>query len=192
MALIIPAMSALVGADVKSEIIRMAGLCREVYARAAISGLTHRLTIDLDNQHYWVEVKEGDAGVIAPELGYEELLKNLVNKDQKEKEQSPEYDYVPRYQNAEGELGEKQALSKNLVFYGVWTEHMSEASRSGIVSIYFFADHTQNAFISVAEKGDEEDSALYLALSPLTGAVSIDLGEPAINTLLEGERESEE
>lgn len=193
MAIIIPAISSIAGADVKNEAMRIAGLCHEVYARAAISGITHRLNIDLDNQSYWVEIKEGDAGTIAPEIGYEELMKDLVAKGKKEAEKSFEYQYLPQYKEVSGPLGEKLSLGKNIVFHGAWTEQMPEIARTGIVSIYFFSGgYTQASFVSLAQKGDEEDTAIYVALSALTGAVSIDLGEPDIQNLLEGEGEQED
>lgn len=192
LAIIIPALSSISSADIKNEAVTIAGLSHEVYARAAISGVTHRLNIDLDNQKYWVEAKEGDAGLIAPEMGYDELMKSLQAKGEKEAQQSPEYKYVPHYKAAEGVLGQINELGRNIVFYGAWTEQMTEVARSGIVSIYFFSGgYTQSAFVSLAQKDDEKDSAIYLALSPLTGSVSINFGEPNIQDLLEGESEKE-
>jgi len=193
MAIIIPAISSIAGADIKNEATRIAGLCNEIYARAAISGITHRINIDLDNQSYWVEIKEGSAGEIAPEMGYEELMNSLVAKGKKEAEKSFEYQYVPQYKELPGPLGEKNTLGKNIVFHGAWTEQMPEIARTGIVSIYFFSGgYTQASFVSLAQKGDEEDTSIYVSLSPLTGAVSINLGEPDTKDLLEGEGTGEE
>lgn len=192
MAIVIPAINSIAGADVKNEATRIAGLCNEIYARAAISGITHRINIDLDNQSYWVEVKEGDAGTIAPEIGYEELMNSLIAKGKQEAEKSFEYQYLPQYKALLGPLGEKNTLGKNIVFHGAWTEQMTEVARTGIVSIYFFSGgYTQASFVSLAQKGDEEDTAIYVSLSPLTGAISINLGEPETKDLLEGEGEKE-
>jgi prepilin-type N-terminal cleavage/methylation domain-containing protein len=192
MAIVIPALSSIAGADVKNEVTRMIGLTQEVYARAAISGITHRINIDLDNQNYWVEVKEGEAGTIAPEMGYEELMNVLITKSKKEAENAFEYQYVPHYKEVSGPLGEKSTLEKNIVFHGAWTEQMPEVARTGIVSIYFFSGgYTQASFVSLAQKGDQEDTSIYVALSPLTGAASTNQGEPNIKDLLEGEGEKE-
>jgi type II secretory pathway pseudopilin PulG len=192
MAIVIPAISSLAGADVKNAVVHFAGLTREVYSRAAISGITHRINIDLDKQNYWVEVRENEAGNIAPDLGYEELIVELRKKSEKEAKKSAEYQYVPHYKAVEGELGEKKTLDKNLIIYGAWTEQMTEVARTGLVSIYFFAGgYTQSAFVSIAQKDDEADTAMYIALSPLTAAVSINLGEPNTNDLLEGQSQPE-
>ena len=192
LAIVIPAISSIAGSNVKSEATRFAGFCHEVYARAAILGITHRINIDLDNQTYWVEIKEGDAGTISPEIGYEELMKNFIAKGKEEAKKSFEYQYVPQYKEISGPLGEKNTLGKNIVFHGAWVEGMPEIARTGTVSIYFFSGgYTQASFVSLAQKGDEEDTAIYVALSPLTGDVSIDLGEPDIKNLGESESESE-
>ena len=190
MAILIPTLNSIAGADVKNEIVRMAGLMRELYNHARISGITHRINIDLDNQNYWVEAKEGDAGIIAPELGYKELMEELITKG-KEAQKNPEYQHVPQYKESK-DFGEKIQLGKNIVFYGAWTEDMPEVARTGIVYIYFFPKgYTQSAFVSIAQRGDEQDTAMYVALSPLTGAVSIDYSEPETKDLREEESDKE-
>jgi prepilin-type N-terminal cleavage/methylation domain-containing protein len=189
-AIAIPTLRSLSGASIKNEVIRISGLASEVYAHAAISGITHRVNFDLDEQNYWVEKKVEDAGTVAPELGYEELMKERISKITSDEEKEKVQRFLPNFKAAEGELGEKHQLDTDLVLYGAWTEHMEEVSRTGIVSVYFFSGgYTQSAFISIAKKGEEADSSMYVALSPLTGAVEIDLGEPDINQLLESEKE---
>jgi len=178
----------LIGLDLKNEITRIAGLTSEVYDLAAISGKTHRIVFDLDNGSYWVEEKVGEALEIKPELGYEELIKARLQEHKEESESGVEF--LPEFKTASGVLGEKYELPTDTVIYGAWTEHMSEIARSGHVFIYFFSGgYTQVSFVSLAVKGNEEKSAIYLSLSPLTGAVKIDLGEPDINILGAGEGE---
>ncbi len=177
------------GLDLKNEITRIAGLSSEVYDLAAISGKTHRVVFDLENSSYWVEEKVGDAGEIKPELGYDDLIKARLL-EQKEDVGSGN-EFLPEFKIVSGPLGEKYELPKDVAIYGAWTEHMAEVARTGLVSIYFFSGgYTEVAFVSLAIKGNEEKSAIYLSLSPLTGAVKIELGEPDINTLMapEGEK----
>lgn len=188
-AIAIPTINSLNGTDLKNEVMRVSGLFSEVYSRAAISGITHRVNFDLDNQSYWVEKKVGDAGTLAPELGYEEIMKEKLKNYTSEQEKEKIERFLPNFKVVEGDLGEKYKL-KNLVIYGAWTEHMQEVAREGIVSIYFFSGgYTQSAFISIGKKDEEADTSMYVALSPLTGAVEINFGEPDINQLLESERE---
>ncbi len=47
-AIAIPTLRSLSGASIKNEVIRISGLASEVYAHAAISGITHRVNFDLD------------------------------------------------------------------------------------------------------------------------------------------------
>ena len=185
-AIAIPSVRSLGGLDLKTDIVKIAGLSSEVYDLAATSGKTHRIVFDLDNQQYWVEEKVGDAGLIAPELGYEDLMKEKSEK----KDGSPADKFAPSFKEAAGSIGEKNVLAKNLVIHGVWTEEMNDIARAGKVAIYFFAGgYTQVAFVSLAIKGEEEDSSMYLALNPLTAAVTIDRGEPNIKELLSAEGE---
>jgi general secretion pathway protein H len=186
-AIAIPTIRSLGSLDLKSDIVKIAGLSSEVYALASISGKTHRIVFDLDEQKYWVEEKVGDAGQISPELGYEDLMKAKTEK----KDEQPADKYAPSFKDAEGYGGEKNALSKNLVIHGVWTEEMNEVARAGKVAIYFFqGGYTQSAFVSLAIKGEEEGTSMYMSLNPLTAAVEIKMGEPDTKDLLsvEGEK----
>lgn len=190
MVIAIPAIRSISQADVKGEIMRLAGLTSEVYARAAVSGINHRISFDLEEGSYWVEEKAQEAGEFSPDLGYEELMKELQNQSEENRKKMDQF--IPNYKAVSGDLGEKYSLPKSLKLYGVWADNMDAVSRSGKVYVYFFAGgYTQLAFISILEKGDEEaSSAMYLSLSPLTGRVEINYGEPETGELLDSERES--
>lgn len=178
MMVVVPAINTIAGSDIKNQINQIAGLANELHSRAAIGGISHRINFDLDNQTYWVEKKVGDAGTFAPELGYKELMEVLIKKDNKDKNDN---DFMAKFTEVEGE---KFTLAKNLVFHGAWASPMKEIARTGIVSMYFYDDGDNDpSFISIAKKGDEEDSAMYFEPNPLTGAATIDFGEPDINTL---------
>ncbi|HXW60427.1 MAG TPA: prepilin-type N-terminal cleavage/methylation domain-containing protein [Myxococcota bacterium] len=192
MAIIIPSINSLSGTKVKEQVMRIAGLTNEVYAKAAVSGITHRINFDLENNTYWVEQREGEISAKAPDLGYDELIVQLRAKEKNfGKEKRPEF--VPKYKAVEGFLGEKYNMPKGLALYGAWTDQMKDVARTGVVSIYFFSGgYTQTSFVSVAEKGDEHDSAMYIALSPLTGAASINFGEPSTASLLDEQSDSKQ
>lgn len=55
MAIAIPSVNALTGAELRSNTAQIAGTIREGYARAAITGKTHRLVFDLDSGLFWLE-----------------------------------------------------------------------------------------------------------------------------------------
>lgn len=178
----IPSLSSLLSLDIKKEVMKLAGLSSEVYARASLSGKTQRIVFDLDEQKYWVEEKEGEVGEISPELGYEEIVKEMI-KENREKDAEKD-DFIPNFKAVEGTLGEKQSLPDNVVFFGAWTEQLQEVERKGQVSIYFFPDgYTQSCFVSLAAKGEDE-SSFYISLNPLTAKAEINVGEPQISDLL--------
>lgn len=187
--IVIPTINSLQSLDLKNEIVKLAGLSSEVYALAALSGKTHRIVFNLDEQTYWVEQKSGDAGEISPELGYEELMKMRVEETVRDQRSEGADRFIPKFKKVEGRIGEKLELAKNVVFHGLWAESMDDVVRTGQAFIYFFSEgYTQSCFVSLAIKG-EEDSAMYLALSPLTGSAKIDFGEPEISDLINAEGE---
>jgi prepilin-type N-terminal cleavage/methylation domain-containing protein len=190
-ALIIPAIRAVVGLDLRGEITKIAGLSNEVYALAAVSGKTHRIVFDLDTNKYWVEEKVGDAGEIKPELGYEDLMKSRIENKGSPKEDDAAKAYLPSFKEVEGPLKEKFDLPKDAVIYGAWTEAMTDVARTGQVAIYFFTGgYSQASFVSLAVKGEEEDTAIYFSLNPLTAEVTIKLGEPDTKDLVAAESET--
>ncbi len=183
LALVIPAIRAIGGFDVRGEIVKIAGLSNEVYALAAIAGKTHRIVFDFDENKYWVEEKVGDAGEITPELGYEDLLKERQTQG-KDKDDDAVKAFLPSYKEVEGHLKEKIELPTGIVLYGAWTETMSDVARGGQVAIYFFSGgYTQASFVSLAAKDDEEDTAVYFSMDPLTAEITINQGEPDIKEL---------
>lgn len=178
----IPSLRAISGLDVKKEITKVAGLSSEVYSTASIMGKTHRIVFDFGENSYWVEEKEGEVWEPSPDLGYDEVLKELIKRNREEEKKNP---FLPSYKAVDGPLGEKQVLPKDMVIFGVWTEQMQEVERSGQAYIYFFSDgYTENSFVSLGLKGEDVDSAFYLALDPLTGKAQINVGEPEISDLL--------
>jgi general secretion pathway protein H len=180
-----PALSSLTGMDQKKEITKIAGLMNEVYARAALSGQTHRIVFDFASQSYSVEVKDESSSVPGPSLGYEELMKEYQERKKGDKDLEGEKRFLPQFKAAEGELGEKIKIASGFALFGAWTESMKEVAREGQVSIYFFpGGYTQASFVSII-KANDPDSAMYVALNPLTGAVEINYGEPQTTELLD-------
>lgn len=57
-AVAVPSVDALTSAKLRSHTTQLAGLIREAYARAAITGKVHRIVLDLDSGAYWLERTE--------------------------------------------------------------------------------------------------------------------------------------
>lgn len=58
MAVAIPGVSALAATSLRESTAMIAGLTREAYARAAITGKVHRIVFDIDNGAFWLERTE--------------------------------------------------------------------------------------------------------------------------------------
>lgn len=58
MAIVIPSVGALTGAQLRTSSNMMTGLVREAYARAAITGKPHRIVFDIDQGAFWLERSE--------------------------------------------------------------------------------------------------------------------------------------
>lgn len=177
MAISLPSINSLSSLDIKREITKIAGLCSEIYNLTSISGKNHRIVFDMDQGEYWVEEKQGHIKEISPDLGYEDMMKEARQRTSLDR-------FLPKYSLLKD--FPKKSLPKNVVFYDIWTEDMKEKARSGMVNIYFFRGYGPLAFISLAFK-DDEKSAIYLSLNPLTGEKTISMTEPNINELLKEE-----
>ncbi len=163
----------IMGVDIKHEISRIAGLISETYSLAIISGKTHRIVFNLDTNSFFVEEKTGDSENIMPELGYEEESKL----DEKLKK------FRPAFTKVSGLLGETNKLKSGAKFAGLWVEKMPEIVRANQAYIYFFSDgYSQLALVSISEENNESNS-ISLILQPLTGTVSIQMGEPQTSEL---------
>ena len=57
-AVAIPSFNAVTAAGLRSSVSMIAGMTREAYARAAITGKVHRIVFDLDKGSYWLERTE--------------------------------------------------------------------------------------------------------------------------------------
>lgn len=185
----VPLISSLTALDLKKEITRVAALSSEAFFAAAISGKTYRVVFDLDTQTYWAEEKEGEAGEIMPELGYDDLMKMRQEKNISSKEKEGALRHIPRFKEAPNELGVKYTLPKDIVIHGVWNDSLDDVSRTGQVAIYFFSGYAQSSFVSLAIKGEEENSVMYSSLGPLTGEIEIENGEPDLNQMRATESE---
>lgn len=62
----VPSFNALTAVDLRSTTSMVAGMIREAYARAAITGKVHRIVFDMDKGAFWIE-RTNDSFVLASE-----------------------------------------------------------------------------------------------------------------------------
>jgi general secretion pathway protein H len=194
-AVAVPSMGALSGAHLREEAQVMGGAIRDVYARAALSGHSARMVIDLEQSAWWVE----DAPVVA-RVHREKLRRDKdgkasldhiddrlerIEKDTKDEEELAQLEILtpPRWTPAEGEYGKPKKLQGDVRFKKVWIEHLDEPFANGQVALYFFpGGFTEEAQITLTDDDDGERT-LTLVVSSLTGEVSVEGEEPRVPEL---------
>ena len=200
MAVAIPSINALTGAELRRSTGMLQGLCRDTYAKAALSGDSHRIVFDLEKNVYWVERSQGGA-VVKRQLieknkdGYtfldptDERLDGveLDTKDEEERTKialfkHPEWARVA----APGEKDQEEMKPQKLPggcdigendgcvrFASVWVDHLKEPALAGQVAMVFFpGGFSQEAHIVVTDD-DEAKNTLTLEVLPLTGEVYV-------------------
>lgn len=169
----VPSLLSMGTANVRKSAMQIGGAMSEVYDRAALVGKTQRMVFDLDQKQFWVEEKEGEAGDVMPELGYEAERKSAFKENK----------FEPKFKKVEGELGEPTKLSNDVIYYNVWAEGMDEPATKEQVHVYFFpGGFAQKAFVTIGFAEDKE-SLMAVSMSPLTGEISITPGEPDLQKI---------
>lgn len=206
-AVAVPTVNALVGAELKRSTGMMQGIIRDTYARAALSGHAHRLVIDLDNRSYWVERTEGNA--VQPRKLYElqdgggaklvvedERLEGIESDTRDEADRQklallsqPKWTIVPSPSESDLDDPKPQKLPSACAadeddgcvrFKKVWVEHLEEPARAGMVSITFFpGGYAEEAQITVTDEAEGE-RVYTLEVHPLTAEVFVHDDEPEI------------
>ena len=182
----IPAVNALSGAELKKQIGMFHGLIREVYARTALSGVSHRLVMDMDRSVYWVEQTEGKVLLAerAQELSNEgKAALDIIDErvaDLEADDDDPKASTMlkllkgPAWNRVDSEMGQERQMHPDVRFAGIWVDHLAERAKSGQVALHFYpGGYSQDALISLTD--DEDADRVYtLNIQALTGSVFID------------------
>lgn len=192
MAVAVPAMGALSGAQLKEQSQLMAGAIRDVYARTALAGKSARMVLDLEQESWWVEEAPNVARVHREKLRtdsdgkgaldpLDDRLERIEQDTTDEKERAQlELLAPPQWKAVEGDYGQPTRFPGDVRFKRVWIEHLDEPFENGQVALYFFpGGFTEEAFLTLTDD-DEGDRTLSLVVSSLTGEVSVESEEPRI------------
>jgi len=212
-AIAIPSLNSLTGVELRRATGMLSGLCRDTYAKAALSGNAHRIVFDLENNSYWVERATGRV-VVKRKLieangeGYvfinqeDERLEGTEadSKDEEERTKrallkNPDWEKVsapgedgdeikPQFLPDACALGEDDGCVR---FKSVWVDHLVEPARAGQVALVFFpGGYAQEAQIALTDEDDSGNNVLTVEVLPLTGEVWIH--DDAIDIPKESER----
>jgi type II secretory pathway pseudopilin PulG len=192
LAITVPSLNALSGAELRKTTGMLQGLMRDTYARAALSGHSHRIVIDMEQGSYWVEMTEG--GIVMPRkkleptregLGFldpvDERIEDIDAETADEQEQTkiqlyrpPQWTPVPF--PGEDKLDEVKPakLPSDVRVHRVWVDHLADPITGGQVAVHFYpGGYTQEAHLSLTDD-DNGDRTLTLVTHPLTGEVFVE------------------
>ena len=181
MMMVIPSVSALDGAELRTSQNTLSGVIADAYGRAALDSDPYRLVVDFESNAYWLEKvsekSEDEGASVKKSLALGELFSGARSPDdsgsEKKNDKSDSEAFGPSFKPVEDELGEKQVLPKEVYFWGFWTAPMAEWQKKDKAYLYFFpGGQTQRAYIAIGLKDDEEDN-LTLETVSLTGKTVI-------------------
>lgn len=198
LAVAVPSINAISGAELKKTTGMLQGLMRDTYARAALSGHTHRVVLDLEASSYWVEATEGGVVLKREKLSLtregdavldkvDERIEDIEadSKDEADQERlklyrHPSWAPVPFPGQDRVDEVRPQRLPSEVRFKSVWVDHLEEAATGGQVAIHYFpGGYTQEAHITLTDD-DEGARTFTLVTNPLTGEVYVEDTEPEI------------
>lgn len=197
LAIAVPSINAISGAELKKTTGMLQGLMRDTYSRAALSGNTHRVVFDLEVGSYWIEATEGgvvmkreklsltrEGGAVLDKV--DERIEDIDDPDDEaEKERLKVYSHpswTPVPFPGEDRVDEvtPQKLPSEVRFKKVWVDHMEEPAVAGQVALHFFpGGYTQEAHVTIT---DDElgENTFTLETNPLTGEIYVHREEPEI------------
>ncbi|MCC7073146.1 MAG: prepilin-type N-terminal cleavage/methylation domain-containing protein [Deltaproteobacteria bacterium] len=196
-AVAVPALGALSGAELRSQAGLLTGAVRDTYARTALQGRSSRLVMDVEKNAWWIEEAAVVARLHATKLTadrdgkakldpVDERIEDIdADTDDEAERAKLELLAPPPFSPVEGEAGQPHVLPGDVHFSSIWTEHLDDKVQGGQVALYFFpGGFTEEAIITLADD-EKGESTLTLVVSSLTGEVDIVDEEPRVPELVE-------
>jgi prepilin-type N-terminal cleavage/methylation domain-containing protein len=180
MGMSIPAIRSVTAAQLRRSAGMLAGMSREAYARAAISGKPHRLVMNLDDQTFHLEQASGYF-VLASEkrkqLTEDELAAAKAPKEARSSRDDDEEDRLraqlaagPQWSPVEDELGAPQKMPSDCGFDRVWVSHQSEAFVRGESHVHFWpSGRAETAIIRLTDDLEGSTRIITIKINGLTG-----------------------
>lgn len=188
----IPALNALTASRLRTAAGQMAGMAREAYARAAITGKPHRIVLDIDEGTFrleWAptpfvlhkerarqlteaENKDRKAGKDAADApGGRSRLLATREADLDESERiKRDLEKPPEWVPVEDELGQPHKLPEDCGFEKVWVAHQSEPFSRGQSLLHFWSSgHTETAIIRLTDDVRDHSRVISVKINGLTG-----------------------
>jgi prepilin-type N-terminal cleavage/methylation domain-containing protein len=180
----IPALRSVTATQLRRSAGMMAGMSREAYARAAISGKPHRIVINLDDNSFRLEMASGTFVLQAEknrQLTEQELAEKKVPKSVESKRDLDEEERLraqlaagPQWQAVEDELGLPQFLPSDCVFERVWVAHQSEAFVRGESLVHYWpTGRAESAIVRLTDDAEAHSRIISVKINGLTGRAAV-------------------
>ena len=191
LAVALPSMSALTGAELRGTMSQLQGLTRDTYARTALTGNSHRIVFDLEGNAFWVESTDGGAvmkrevKVDADGAGVLDVIDERIEgldpgeTDVEDLEKIRLY-RGPTWQPVADEAGKPLRLPEDTRILSVWADHLEDRITKGRAAIHFFPGGYMQEAQVVMSDDEEGESILALSTNPLTGETYVDREEPKL------------
>jgi prepilin-type N-terminal cleavage/methylation domain-containing protein len=182
------------GWEMKKTANRLASTIRYLYAKAASEGLYMRLTLDLEEQSWWVEATTDPFMMETAEKDRSKEKKKKESGQEKQgedetsasaeggkpaeegaKEGEPETlkPHEAVFTQVEARLLKPEKLPDSVRFQDVYVEHREGAVEGGKESIYFFPNgYVEHAVINL--QNEDGDVHYSLETNPVSGRVSVE------------------
>lgn len=193
----IPGVQSVTAARLREAAGQIAGMSREAYARAAISGKVHRVVMDLDKNTFHLEAtssrfvlqkersqqlteqeaKDRAAGIKTERSsrgGRSRILatsdSDLDESERLQRDLEAEANWVP----ADDELGSPRPLPADCGYEKVWIAHQSEAFIRGQAELYFWpSGHSEAAIIRLTDDLENAGRVITVKINGLTGRAQV-------------------
>jgi type II secretory pathway pseudopilin PulG len=181
-AILIPSVSNITGANLKMAASKLAGTIRYTYDLAARKNTAFRVVFDLDEHQYWVESSSDRFVLDREKTDVRDGMLNIEEEDERRSRRFVSRSFIesgamwePKkrasFSDFAGPLTPKVPLPKDIEFQDVWVAHQTERVTGGHAYLYCFpTGMTERAMIHLVE--DNEDT-FSLQVEALTGSVKV-------------------
>lgn len=188
----VPAIRSVTATQLKRSAGQIAGMAREGYARAAVSGKPHRMVMDLDENMFWLEEGSGAFGLqlektkqlTEADLQQQKLAKTtsqgaykfpVRDADLSEQDRlKKQLNQGPTWTPTDDELGKPTKLPSDCGFEKVWISHQAEPFVRGQTHLYFWpTGRTETAIIRLTDDPEGRTRIISVKINGLTGRSQI-------------------
>lgn len=187
MAVSLPAIRSVTAAQLRRSASQIAGMSREAYARAAISGKPHRLVMNLDDNTFRLE--EASGFFVLKQEKQQQLSEDEIAQrnaavraepgrsaadDDEEERLKRSLSRGPEWTPVADELGLPVPLPADCTFDRVWVAHQKEAFVRGETAVHYWpSGRAETAIIRLTDDPQGATRIISVKINGLTGRAMV-------------------